>query len=255
VTIHNATNSSASPSCISLSTLPPLLLQVVLPPTYPMHDPPQIVSFRATHSWLDRMSALKTLLLEMWQPGAEGVLYRWVEYIRNGEFLQPMELTLTSVDTIRIFHPAPEHLLSILSSHDMQLSRIKFSQMSYPCSICLTTMKGSQCLQLSCSHIFCRDCLSGFWGACIAEGEVGRVGCPDPACVKEKKEASEEDVRKVLDEGEILRWKWLTEKRIFDIGRFFVLVFGHVSIKTCRSDGGSLSEIFLSVCRAQAQGR
>ncbi|EEB97883.1 hypothetical protein MPER_02704, partial [Moniliophthora perniciosa FA553] len=53
-----------------------------------------------------------------------------------------------------------------------------------------------------------------FWGLCIKEGEISRVGCPDPECVKAGREATEEEVARVVSGGdeEIRRWRWLREK-------------------------------------------
>lgn len=78
------------------SALPPLLLHVILPPSYPLHSPPEIVSLRATHMWIPDIQVLQTVLINMWRIG-EQVLYNWVEYIRTGEFLQAIELTKDSV--------------------------------------------------------------------------------------------------------------------------------------------------------------
>jgi E3 ubiquitin-protein ligase RNF14 len=78
---------------LSLSTLPPLLLHVILPPTYPLHNPPEISSLSATHSWLPQscIHALQRDLLDMWRH-EEVVLYDWVEYLRNAEFLQTSQI-------------------------------------------------------------------------------------------------------------------------------------------------------------------
>lgn len=77
---------------ISLSTLPPLLLEIIIPPTYPLHVPPEIISLHATHGWLARkFIPLRQLLLDMWHPG-DGVLYNWIEWLRSGEFLDALHL-------------------------------------------------------------------------------------------------------------------------------------------------------------------
>lgn len=54
---------------------------------------------------------------------------------------------------------------------------------------------------------------------CIEEGDVGRVGCPDPECVKAGREAGEEEVARVVSDVGVKRWKWLREKRNLDKGR------------------------------------
>ena len=45
-----------------------------------------------------------------------------------------------------------------------------------------------------------------------------RVGCLDPQCVKDGQEATEEEVRRVVTEEEVRRWKWLREKRAVERG-------------------------------------
>ena len=57
---------------------------------------------------------------------------------------------------------------------------------------------------------------------CISEGDVDRVGCPDPECVKKSHEAAEEEVARVVSGADISRWKWLREKRDFDRGSVLI---------------------------------
>lgn len=54
---------------------------------------------------------------------------------------------------------------------------------------------------------------------CIEEGDVGRVTCPDPECVKKGAEAVEEEVARVVTEVELQRWRWLREKRNLEKGK------------------------------------
>jgi E3 ubiquitin-protein ligase RNF14 len=54
---------------------------------------------------------------------------------------------------------------------------------------------------------------------CIQEGDVGRVGCPDPECVKAGREAVEEEVARVVTDAGVKRWRWLREKRNLEKGQ------------------------------------
>ncbi|KAJ6604415.1 hypothetical protein DFH09DRAFT_1122621 [Mycena vulgaris] len=200
---------------LSLTSLPPLLLHIVLSATYPSHDPPD-VSIRSNHSWLSPPLLLRLQhgLKNMFRPG-DGVLYDWVEFIRGGEFLTSLDLSLPS-GVIEIRHPAPQRIGSLLKSYDDLARFASFSQGSYPCAVCLTTIKGSKCLQLSCTHIFCRSCLFDYWSLCITEGSVERLGCPDPECVKMGRESSEEEIARVVSEQAVQRWRWLKEKIMFE---------------------------------------
>ncbi|KIY52890.1 hypothetical protein FISHEDRAFT_34477 [Fistulina hepatica ATCC 64428] len=205
--------STVQETTLSLSLLPPILLHVVLPSDYPLSSPPKIISLRATHSWFPHLVELQDALLNMWTPG-EGVLEPWVDFIKSGRFLNSLGIVFS--DHVEIPCPAPTKLAELLFSYQSSAQASQFNQNTYSCAVCLSSMKGSKCLQLSCSHIFCRSCLEGFWKLCILEGDVGRVGCPDPECVKSGREASEEEVARIVTEGEVHRWRWLREKRMLD---------------------------------------
>lgn len=118
----------------------------------------------------------------------------------------------------RLPHPLPHLLAPRLTSYDNFQRSSQFSQHSYECSVCFNSRKGSRCLLLNCGHIFCRECLEDGWKLYISEGDVARVGCLDPACIKEGREADEEEVRRVVTEEEVRRWVWLRQKRVFERG-------------------------------------
>ncbi|KAJ3870155.1 hypothetical protein EV359DRAFT_69515 [Lentinula novae-zelandiae] len=204
---------------LTLSLLPPLLVHVVLPETYPLQAPPEILSIRASHAWILDTSRLRDLIVEMWDTRAgEGVLCDMVEFIRSGAFLNELGMVkdLYLRAPFRIQHNTPQLLAPLLTSFETSTRSREFSQNSYSCSICITSLKGSKCLQLSCKHIFCRCCLQDFWGLCITEGDVLRVGCPDPQCVKEGRQANEEEVARAVSEEAVTRWRWLKEKSMME---------------------------------------
>lgn len=88
---------------LSLSTLPPILLNLNIPVDYPTHKPPFIVSIHSSYSWIpvSRLELLERRLLEMWNSGGEGqgILYEWIETIRSAEFLN--DLGFIESDSIR----------------------------------------------------------------------------------------------------------------------------------------------------------
>lgn len=177
----------------------------------------------------------------MWSPGDDsGVLYTWVEWIRTGDFLADIGLfaddtrsiqyvILSSslirscrliLPTLRIPHPSPQLLLTPLLAYASSSKSDEFAHASYLCAICLSDRKGVHCIALSCGHVFCRACLVDMWGLHVKEGQVSHVGCPEPNCGKTDakdadglREATEDEVRAVLSENELNRWKWLRKKR------------------------------------------
>lgn len=119
----------------------------------------------------------------------------------------------------RIPHAAPQLLLPFLTTYESKSQTSKFNLASHSCNVCFETAKGSRCLQLNCGHVFCRACLRDGWSLYIAEGDTTRVGCLDPQCVKDRQEATEEEVRRVVTEEEVRRWKWLREKKATERGK------------------------------------
>jgi E3 ubiquitin-protein ligase RNF14 len=210
-----------------LTSLPPIVLGIRFPSAYPSVEPPTIVSIISLHSWLPRDHSLRDSLVALWQQG-EGVLCSWIEFIESGRFLEEAGLLDSAESVIRLGHAASSSalrsdsfcrlpsmspdLLLRLREWDAAQKTESFERTSYACTVCLSSVKGSRCILLSCSHVFCRECLEDYWRILIVEGHVARVGCPDPGCLKARHKATEEEVRKVVEEAEMERWKRLTEK-------------------------------------------
>jgi hypothetical protein len=125
----------------------------------------------------------------------------------------------------RIPHATPQLLLPFLTAYQSESQSSKFNLASHSCNVCFETVKGSRCLQFICSHIFCRACLRDGWSLYIAEGDITRVGCPDPQCIKDGQEATEDEVRRVVTEEEVRRWKWLREKKATERGEFISRIY------------------------------
>lgn len=87
---------------LEIAHLPPITVRLLLPPSYPLQQPPKILSLRANlpdgdlrHYWLDKPSLVKVenRIKDLWEEehaiageGA-GVIWRWWEWIGLGEFL------------------------------------------------------------------------------------------------------------------------------------------------------------------------
>ncbi len=123
------------------------------------------------------------------------------------------------ITVTRIPHATPQLLLPFLTAYESKSQLSKFNLASHSCNVCFETVKGSRCLQLNCGHVFCRACLRDGWSLYIAEGDITRVGCLDPQCVKDGQEATEDEVRRVVTEEEVRRWKWLREKKATERGK------------------------------------
>jgi hypothetical protein len=83
------------PVKVSVSVLPDVSLDIVLPETYPFSQAPTLVKLRATHDWFVDHNALIERMLAMWQE-QEGVLSLWVEYLRSGDFISDIGMEAES---------------------------------------------------------------------------------------------------------------------------------------------------------------
>ncbi|KIJ29782.1 hypothetical protein M422DRAFT_36815 [Sphaerobolus stellatus SS14] len=175
-----------------------------------------IKQIKSEYSWLplECISQLTRMLLDMWD--SDGVLMLWVDYIENGEMLSELGLMSSDGKSIRLQHPAPtvNVLVSSLISYDASSRLKRLLSSNHDCPICLSRLPGTLCIQLSlCNHIACQQCLKNFWGKCIAEGNVTKVGCPNIECMKEARGASMKDAKAILSPEQIMRWKRLLQKQ------------------------------------------
>ncbi|KAJ7071255.1 hypothetical protein C8F01DRAFT_1109743 [Mycena amicta] len=211
---------------LSLSNLPPLLLHVILVPGYPLHIPPDL-SIRS--SWLPPPLTvrLRSTLRGIWKP-EESVLFDWVEFIRSGAFLEALNVSLPSGD---ILLAAPQRIGELFTSYDNSTRSALFSQQAYNCAVCLASVKGAKCVQLSCTHVFCRACLDEFWSLRIKEGDIEYLGCPEIECVKVRRTANEEEIASAVSPRAVKRWLWLREKIMFEKDPSLV----HCPMQHCQS--------------------
>jgi E3 ubiquitin-protein ligase RNF14 len=227
-TSSSPTSLQPSPQ-VDISHLPPLLLIFLLPPAYPFHAPPTLLSLHSTYSWFSSslIPQFHQVILRLWEEGheyGEGVLWRITECVRTGEILHLLNLISDKPTTIRIPHASPHLLTPLLQSHTHLSSQSTFSSLTFTCSICFSAFKGSKCHRLSgCQHVFCKECLSGYWQLSIDEGDIEKIACPDVDCVKKKgKEGSlmveEGELRRLVGDEGVKRWKWLKEKKEIEKG-------------------------------------
>jgi len=165
-----------------LANLPPLFLTLVLPIGYPMRRPPILKTVHATDGWPSGsvVAPMVKYLQEIWKVldrhwSAPGRCYA-VRF-----FSQSFTLSLSEL----LIQPRSRLLQS--TTHPLSIGC--FSSTTFTCAICFS---GSKCIHLSaCSHVFSRGYLTDSWSLRVREGDVDKVACADPECVK--KESKQQD--------------------------------------------------------------
>ena len=118
-------------------------------------------------------------------------------------------------------------LLSRLRTHDRLTRHSTFSSESYACSICLDTKKGARCIRLqNCGHVFCVECLYGFFELSIREGLVKNVCCADLECIKGRQKGDvhvgsvgDKEMEAIVGTTLAERYRWLIEKQRIESGK------------------------------------
>ncbi|KAJ2139152.1 hypothetical protein IW139_000835 [Coemansia sp. RSA 353] len=60
--------------------------------------------------------------------------------------------------------------------------QLYFESQTHTCPICMEEQSGRHCMQLSCTHVFCLECLRGYLDVLIREGNISRMICPHADC-------------------------------------------------------------------------
>lgn len=100
--------SSVTP--LKLSHLPPLIVEIRIPPLYPIHEPPIVISLTSqvgaqADQWLDKpiQVDLERRLESMWAEDKKlagegtGVIWRWWEWLGSGECFTDLGLLRNDV--------------------------------------------------------------------------------------------------------------------------------------------------------------
>ncbi|KAG8531976.1 uncharacterized protein KY384_003612 [Bacidia gigantensis] len=168
-----------------LSYLPPLSIELSLPPDYPSKQPP-VAHIVSQDAWLaeNRTHLLEKACCTLWEDvGRDQVLYTYIDHVREAA-----EAAFGVGETLEV---SPD-LQVVLLDYDLKAKRAKFEKETFECSVCLEPKKGTVCHRLTlCSHVFCLGCLQDFFNSCISEGDVSSVRCIAPKCPEHPEPPSE----------------------------------------------------------------
>ena len=171
--------------------LPPITLIFRMPRNYPSQV---AVDVEPECAWADALikerlrSLTRSAADAALSDGGEVALFRIKEAIAGMADLE--EGGLPTLGHGRLILPSknPEgaRLRPILERHDATQRQAVFAEDTFMCGICIEqNLKGRRCVRLpQCGHVFCRECLEGYFTVLIREGVVSAVGCPDPGCSK-----------------------------------------------------------------------
>jgi E3 ubiquitin-protein ligase RNF14 len=166
----------------TISHLPSLKLQMVLPDGYPSEIAP-IVKLSSDPNWIpnETIRGLERQATEIWeQYGRSQMAYDFIDSIQQASdraFDQPINGFL---DLEGAMQPG-------IVKFNKEATKRLFDVETFDCGVCLDPKKGANCHRMhKCGHVFCVDCLRGAYDAAIAEGDVSSVKCLFPDCGVER---------------------------------------------------------------------
>ena len=209
---------------VQLPSVPPLLLRLRLPASYPSRAPP---AFGLSCAWLSdaRLEGLARRLDTLWDEaradaGGEGaeVISVWVEAMRaeaveGGEGTPPLEVVSVpsaaddeaqeaqnaaeAVERRGVRWPrAAEEVLGAMLRHNDSAQEEKWARQITTCGICFDDFASVDCSRfVKCGHAFCRGCVRGYFESQMGEGALGGMVCPEPSC---RKQATPDEVLAAL---------------------------------------------------------
>ncbi|KAF1930507.1 RWD-domain-containing protein [Didymella exigua CBS 183.55] len=156
-----------------VSHLPPLRIRFKLPHGYPNEAGPTI---HVESLWLPEDTARKLALegTSLWEEyGHTQVMFAYVSHLEEAAEaafgLKSLEVTSDVQCQLLVFNQsAKQHA---------------FEKGTYECGVCLDPKKGTWCHQMGeCRHVFCIDCLQGYYNNAIMTGNIDDVKCPNFSC-------------------------------------------------------------------------
>ncbi|KAJ1662127.1 hypothetical protein IW140_004991 [Coemansia sp. RSA 1813] len=160
----------------NIEFLPPIGIEFQFPSKYPLKAAPTV---QVSCIWLSDESVewiVNQVFANIWveEHDTGGVLSSYIDAVRHSLASVPLGDSKLS-DAVR------EDIIL----HDRKMKRIRFEARSYTCPICMEEQAGVHFLQFECTHVSCKQCLAGYIGILVNEGQLAAIGCPDPDCIKD----------------------------------------------------------------------
>ncbi len=76
-----------------------------------------------------------------------------------------------------------ERLLPTILEHNKLQEDYEFKTTLFTCQVCFMEKLGALCLSfLNCDHVFCKECMKGYFEVQIQDGSVKALTCPGEKC-------------------------------------------------------------------------
>jgi E3 ubiquitin-protein ligase RNF14 len=190
---------------IEVEHLTPILIDFKFPCTYPSVDPPE---FTLSCRWLssDNLTKLCQKLDELWiENDHQCVLFTWISFLST-EIFDHLNIDTDNIIIIsetqesnhindkRAIRRPCSHLL--LKDYDKDQNDLRFQASYFSCKVCFTDKLGKDCIKFNeCGHVFCNECMKGYFESQIQSGDVNKLICPYEKCESQALQAQVTQVK------------------------------------------------------------
>ncbi|KAI5966980.1 uncharacterized protein KGF55_000389 [Candida pseudojiufengensis] len=187
--VINLTQRNTILSTQNINHLPPITFNFSISDGYPFHSPP---SFDIKSKSLSdgKINKLKNQLFQIWDENKDRVLYESIMYIQE-QVQDSLNEILPQEFNFEDFEKFNEFLV-----FDKKEKQKEFEARTFTCEICQIENKGLTCTIFEeCKHVFCNECLTGFFTSIINEGDINNIHCPEYNCMKNYKSKRDEMIK------------------------------------------------------------
>jgi E3 ubiquitin-protein ligase RNF14 len=74
----------------------------------------------------------------------------------------------------------------LLKNYDQDQIDFKFQTSYFDCNVCFVSKLGKECFKFNkCEHVFCNECMKGYFESQIKDGNVKSLTCPQDKCTEQ----------------------------------------------------------------------
>lgn len=144
------------------------------------------------------------------------------------------------------------NLLRYLLDFNDEMRKKMFKLKTFECKVCFLERAGSQCIEFwPCNHVYCKECMTGYFEVQINSGNFKFLRCPEDKC---ESEANPKQVEELVPEDLYKRWdEMLLSSTLSSLGDIQPCPRRHcqypVTIEDIQGSCPSCKFVFCSLCR------
>lgn len=174
---------------IKLINLTPIILEFYFPDNYPSINAPQ---FKLLCRWLneDSLSQLCNRLDDLWEQNCQiPILFTWISFLQDEvfDFLSfDIQNLIIQKNKSKNTDSRVASLMcksTLMENYDLDQQNLKFQKTYFSCQVCFEDKMGKDCIKFNkCDHVFCNECMQGYFESLINDGNVQKLICPQENC-------------------------------------------------------------------------